>query len=238
MPGPRNPRLAAGSVHVWRADLARVGEDVLDLLSDAERDGEPQIARERDSAPPAGSRSRSRGVLKALLARYLQREASAVELAFGAHGKPELAGAENGLFFNLSHSRNLALYAFTTAGQVGLDVEVARERTARRAADRVALARRAFGEREARRLGALEPGPREAEFLRLWVRHEAELKRSGVGLGGGGRASTDGALAGDSPAAVDPSAGPWITELDVGPRAAAALALGSRASELLRWEWT
>jgi hypothetical protein len=83
-----------------------------------------------------------------------------------------------------------------------------------------------LGEEHAQRLQALEPQLRESEFLRLWTRYEAELKRRGTGIGGG-----------SEPGAGSPGGAPSIVELDLGPQAAAAVALDPRASELRRWEW-
>jgi hypothetical protein len=118
----------------------------------------------------------------------------------------------------LSHSGQLALYAFTESGAVGLDVEVAR-----RTINEVAVARRAFGPGEARRLEGLAPPIREREFLRAWARYEAELKCRGTGIG-----------------VVDTGTGggaPWIAQLDVGSHAAAAVALEHPARDLRCWEW-
>lgn len=227
--GPDAPRLAAGTAHVWRADLRSVADDVLDALSAKERRRGANIAGERERT----LWERSRGVLRALLSRYLQISASAVEFAAGAHGKPELTGSgeQPALFFNLSHSGHLALYAFAADGPVGVDVQAARaERAGPPGADHIALARRAFGEHEAQRLSLVDPERREHEFLRAWACHEAELKRLGTGIGGRD-AGTD-----EQPSG--PHSSPWIGELDVGEHAAAALALARRPSELRRWGWT
>ncbi|HTB71368.1 MAG TPA: hypothetical protein VK707_10330 [Solirubrobacteraceae bacterium] len=224
--GPREPSLARAAVHVWRAELTQTDARVTDALSDAERERAARLLDER-----ARLRwSRSRGLLRALLGRYLQIEPGAVELRSGPHGKPELAEPRDGgrpaLFFNLSHSRELALFAFTRAAPIGVDVQFARSGAHARAADRVALARRALGEQAALGLAALAADAREREFVRLWTRHEAELKRRGTGLG----ASAAGARARAASALVD---------LDVGsPAAAAALALGESASELRCWRWS
>ncbi|HYM67693.1 MAG TPA: 4'-phosphopantetheinyl transferase superfamily protein, partial [Patescibacteria group bacterium] len=126
------------------------------------------------------------------------------------------AGAPR-LRFTLSHSGHLALYAFTTVGEVGVDVEVAR-----RPIDEVALAARAFGPGEAQRLEPLDPAARRQEFRRAWARHEATLKCRGTGFGGG-------------PAAHGPA--PWIAELDVGANAAAAVAAERAPEELRCWGW-
>jgi hypothetical protein len=116
-------------------------------------------------------------------------------------------------------------------------VQVARNQTAGRRTDYVALAHRAFGEDAARHLDELGTRPGEEEFLRLWTRHEAELKWRGSGIGAGPPARLDPPVAATPVAAVDPPASPWIVELDVGPRVAAALALRSQASEQRRWAY-
>lgn len=244
--GPTDPRLADGSVHVWRADLTRVGEHVAELLSAAERERAAGFASDRDGA----LWRRSRGVLRTLLGRYLHERASSIALGDGPHGKPELSadGARRPrLFFNLSHSSQLALYAFSASAPVGVDVQGAREQS-QRSPDHVALARRAFGEAEARRMAEREPGSREGEFLRLWTRHEAELKRRGTGIGRCelpiGRCELPGAperAAVAHAAAVDSEparrGAPEIVELDVGSHAAAALAMSGPTDGLRLWEW-
>lgn len=213
-------------MHVWRVDLTAVADDVAGSLSGAERERARGIAGE----DARRHWSRSRGVLRELLARYLRERPGAIALSVGLHGKPQLAGDGRGaLSFNLAHSQQLALYAFVAAGSVGVDVEVVRAEGARASGDRVALAGRVFGERQARRLKALQPAARELEFLRLWTRHEAELKRRGTGIGAAGGADRAGGEAGEEP---------WIVELDLDARAVAALAVerGS-AAELRLWDW-
>jgi 4'-phosphopantetheinyl transferase len=167
-------------------------------------------------------------MLRALLGEYVRTDPRTLRFAREDSGKPALeppsAGTEREapsapLSFNLSHSGETALYAFTSAGPVGIDVEVAR-----RAVDAVAIAARAFGPAEAARLRELEPAAREREFLRAWVRHEATLKYLGTGIGGS--------------AAPDQEPAPWIGELEMGPRAAAAVAVRIKPSELSCWVWS
>src|SRR6185312_6024838 len=55
----------------------------------------------------------SHGILRMLLARYLDRAPAALCFAIGSHGKPALR--EDELRFNLSHSRHLALFAVSRA---------------------------------------------------------------------------------------------------------------------------
>src|SRR5262249_47821770 len=67
----------------------------------------------------------ARGLLRTAIAQCLGLDASKVEFAYGAHGKPELAGsfADSGLRFNLAHCENLALIAITIGRRIGVDLE-------------------------------------------------------------------------------------------------------------------
>jgi 4'-phosphopantetheinyl transferase len=215
---PPQPSLADAAVHVWRADLANVDDELAGLLSAAELTRAEGFPRARDGK----LWGRGRGVLRALLGRYLQRDPRTLRFARGAHGKPELLDdrRRSATSFNLSHSGDLAVYAFATIGPVGIDIE-----TARRPIDAVALAERAFGQEAAERLARLDPDRRQREFLRAWVRHEAALKLAGRGIG-----------AADAGARSAPEA-TWIAELDVAGCAAAAVALDAAPAQLCCREW-
>jgi 4'-phosphopantetheinyl transferase len=204
-----------GAVHVWRADLAGVPETLGELLSGEERARAERFPRGRDGRLWAASR----GVLRSLLGGYLASDPATLQIAAGPHGKPAVTPTSP-LSFNLSHSGELALFAFTTAGSVGVDVELAR-----RPIDTLALAPRALGADAAARLRRLDPDEREREFLRLWVRHEASLKCLGTGIGSA------------RPAAPSGGRAPWIAELELGDGGAAAVALDAGRGELRCWEW-
>jgi 4'-phosphopantetheinyl transferase len=218
-------------VHVWRADLAAASSDLGELLCREEQARAGRILNERQGE----LWRRSRGLLRALLGRYLQQEPSSLRFATGEHGKPELveedagvpsapprsAGRGSGLdrlAFNMSHSENLALYAFSHAGAVGVDVEVAR-----RTIDEVAIAKRMLGTAEAQRLEALDPPSRRREFLSAWARNEAELKCLGVGIAGADAQQGRERL--------------WVATLELGPDAGAAVATEQQACELGCWDW-
>jgi 4'-phosphopantetheinyl transferase len=213
-PGPLRPRLRDGAVHVWRADLTAVGDDLSDLLC------EQELARAQRILSDSRRElwTRSRGLLRALLGRYLQREPASLRFATGAHGKPALGdGDANELAFNLSHSGQLALYAFSAGGAVGVDIEVGR-----RTVEELAVARDWLGAEQAQRLEALEPATRRREFLRAWTRHEAQLKCLGVGFGA---APTPGGQA------------PWVRDLEPFSDVAGAVAAERPALALDCWSW-
>jgi 4'-phosphopantetheinyl transferase len=141
------------------------------LLSADERARADRFRFERD-------RSRytvGRGLLRALLGRYLGRRPEDVEVSYGAYGKPHLAGP--GPWFNLAHSGTVALYCVTSAGEIGVDVErddanFARER----------IAERFFSPTEVAILRALPEALQPRAFLTCWTRKEAFIKARGDGL--------------------------------------------------------
>jgi 4'-phosphopantetheinyl transferase len=166
--------LPADEVHVWRAPLDRpinVVAGMRPFLAGDELARADRFRFERD-------RSRyivGRALLRILLGRYTGVAPAAVKFGYGAYGKPHLASA--GPWFNLSHSAAVALYCFTRAGEVGIDVELD---DADFATER--LAERFFSPTEDAVLRSLpEPLQRRA-FLTCWTRKEAFIKARGDGL--------------------------------------------------------
>lgn len=118
-----------------------------------------------------------RGLLRELLSRYLETPPATVPLARGEHGKPLLAGGDVSVHFNYSHSGDYAAFAFTRAGEVGVDIEDCSRR-----ANVLGIARNFFTAREYRALEALPESRRTPEFLRYWTLKEAWLKARGEGI--------------------------------------------------------
>lgn len=120
----------------------------------------------------------ARAGLRALLSDRTGVPAASLEFAYGPNGKPVLAApAASGWHFNLSHSADLAVYAFSRAGDVGVDVEVLR---ALRESD--AIAASIFSPMERAAYASLRPGERARGFLRCWTRKEALMKALGGGF--------------------------------------------------------
>ncbi len=212
---------------MWRAELTRADERLGALLCEQERARAARLLSERSRL----LWTRSRGLLRALLGRYLQEDPRALRFAEQAHGKPSLlvsadrsprdagpGGAR--VSFNLSHSGTLALYAFCADAAVGVDVE-----SDRRPIDEVALAARMLGASEAARLREIaDPAVRRREFLRAWTRYEAQLKCLGTGIGAASSGLDRGRV--------------WVAELDPGGGAAAAVACVREPRELRCWIWS
>jgi 4'-phosphopantetheinyl transferase len=122
------------------------------------------------------------GMLRIILGRYLGRRPAEIEFCYGRFGKPEIKGDLVGMHLNFSasHSGDLALYAVTCSGPVGVDVECVRP-----VPHFEEIALRFFSPHEAEMLMALPTECRMEGFLNCWTRKEAFLKATGEGIGEG-----------------------------------------------------
>ena len=123
---------------------------------------------------------RGRGLLRDLLASYLQTAAQELYFGYSSHGKPELAGslADSPLQFNVAHSGDYVALAFAWNRRIGVDVERMRGDVAVEP-----IAERFFSSNEREGLRALSPPERVSAFFRCWTRKEAYVKAVGTGLG-------------------------------------------------------
>lgn len=117
----------------------------------------------------------SRGRLRELLASRLGRDPRALELVYGRNGKPALADAA--LHFNVSHCADLAVYAFSTEREIGVDLEALHP--IREAEGVVA---QFFSRLEIEAFRALDAASRTLGFYNCWTRKEAMVKALGAGL--------------------------------------------------------
>ncbi|MCA1567210.1 MAG: 4'-phosphopantetheinyl transferase superfamily protein [Acidobacteria bacterium] len=176
---PTDTPLADGEVHLWRASLAQTPDALRRLHSTLAPDEAAKAARfhfprDRDHFIAA------RGLLRRLLGRYLAQPPDSLRFAYGAYGKPSLGGAAaaaQDLRFNLSHSHELALYAFARGRELGVDLEHMRPDFAGED-----IAERFFSAREVSMLRTLPAEARTPAFFNCWTRKEAYIKARGEGL--------------------------------------------------------
>jgi 4'-phosphopantetheinyl transferase len=171
------PALAPGDVQIWRVDITpsvTTIPAVLDRLSPDERARADRFVFDRHRFRYI----RGRAALRALLGKHLQIPAADVSLRTAPGGKPFLADAPPSLYFNVSHSGDLALIALTTGAEIGIDLEAVRPH----ADDWVSLARRYFASEEVAALERYSTSERVQAFFRGWTRKEAIVKLLGDGL--------------------------------------------------------
>jgi 4'-phosphopantetheinyl transferase len=174
--------LSKSELHIWRAVLDPPEDYVRQLAQTLSADEGERAARfhfERD-------RRRfivGRGELRALLGRYLGIEPERVRFRYGPRGKPHLEAdtvgtvGDEALRFNLAHSHELVLYAFTRAREIGVDIEHVRPLP-----DAEQLAARFFSPGENAAWQALPESQHLEAFFNCWTRKEAYLKAIGDGL--------------------------------------------------------
>jgi 4'-phosphopantetheinyl transferase len=151
-----------------------VPAEELERLSETLDSAELQRARR---LPEATRRQfvATRAILRTLLGERLQVRAAAVPLRKSKNGKLFAAG---GVLFNVTHSKDLAVFAFTHNLRVGVDVELLRPVAHLKGVVELALAAS-----EAADLQRVPADDRAAAFFACWTRKEAYLKASGNGLG-------------------------------------------------------
>ena len=170
--------IAGGTIEVvpvrLDAELAAVSE-LAQCLSDGERLRAGRFVFERDRRRFIVGRAR----LRLCLASRLGVQPDAVEFDYGPRGKPRLSRifADTDLRFNISHSEDVAVYAFSNGREIGVDVEAVREM---RDADEIAA--RFFSRREYEAYLALDSRDRPLGFFNCWTRKEAFIKALGEGL--------------------------------------------------------
>lgn len=119
-----------------------------------------------------------RGVLRSFLGSHLDLDPASINLKTEKHGKPRLADPGSlDIRFNLTHSRELAVFAFALSREVGIDIEEIRQDR-----DIDEIAARYFSRRERSELAAVSPRDGVHAFFRCWTRKEAYLKARGDGL--------------------------------------------------------
>jgi 4'-phosphopantetheinyl transferase len=210
------PPLPANNIHIWRLRPADrlASHDYLTRLQPDERERAGRLLFPADQQQSVASR----GTLRLLLVHYSGAEHPVdLRLAYHEQGKPYLADSD--LCFNLSHTRDLALFAFAREIDLGVDVE-----NIHASDDLDAVAEQNFAPAERDALRGLPQSERTSAFYRCWTRKEALLKAEGCGLFRALDTFTVSLLAGE-PAKIIAGPRGWdLRQIDLGPHAVAAIA--------------
>jgi 4'-phosphopantetheinyl transferase len=225
---PDDITLGQTEVHVWRAALdveAAIASRMYELLSTDERARAARFHFQIDRRHFIVARAH----LRMILSRYTNIAPAELRFRYSGHGKPMLANEneQSGkIKFNLTHSAGVALFAFTRAGEIGIDIE--RVRPEITGDD---IARRFFSAAELACLEGIPAPARQEAFFDCWTRKEAFVKAKEIGLSLS-LDQFDVTLAPKEPAAVlrtrwdEDEASRWsLHAIDVGPGYAGAVAV-------------
>ena len=175
---PQDLALPANTVHLW---IAR-----LDVFEDAHRrflgwlsPDECQRAEKFAFDAHRVHFVNGRGLLRQILGQYLNFPPGQLRFRYTPFGKPELESPDlqNYIFFNLSHSNGVVLFAFAKNMEIGVDIEFIRPHTDIEQSGAIV-----FSPPEMAAIRALPPEWRRTAFFQFWTRKEAFIKAVGHGF--------------------------------------------------------
>lgn len=177
---PKKVKLLQHEIHIWRANLELSSVMIEKLASTLSKDEINRANRFRFQQ----HRDRfiaGRGILRQLLANYLQLQSDLVIFEYSSRGKPQLTSSLNqdSLQFNVSHSQDLALYGFNYQRIIGVDLEYIKDNI-----NYKQLAKRFFTIQELKLINSYSASEQKTIFFQLWTAKEAYLKATGDGLAG------------------------------------------------------
>jgi 4'-phosphopantetheinyl transferase len=169
--------IATAEVHIWHASLEQP-ENAVRWLSSLLSQQEVERAERFHFEQHRLFFITARGILRHLLSLYSRIEPERVQIQYIHNGKPVLAGeGASDLRFNLTHSGNLVMYAFTRGREVGIDVEQLKP-----IEELDQIAERNFSSSERTVLKRLPHPDRLKAFYLCWTRKEAFIKAIGEGI--------------------------------------------------------
>ncbi|GAC1425482.1 MAG: 4'-phosphopantetheinyl transferase superfamily protein [Ktedonobacteraceae bacterium] len=172
----KNIKVSADNVHVWRASLEMpdlIVQHLIHVLSTEEMAKARSFRFEKHRLHWIVAR----GLLRTLLGWYLEEDPQQLCFRYNSYGKPSLESPISDIQFNISHSRDLALYAFSFSRQIGVDVEYMRSDF-----DYEDLAKYSFSPFEREELRAVPVEAKRQAFFNGWTRKEAYIKARGKGV--------------------------------------------------------
>ncbi len=170
--------LVNDEVHIWCASLDALATQYMQFWQMLSEDEQTRAQRFRFEI----HRQRfvvGRGILRMLLSRYLHITPELIAFSYLANGKPFFMPleSEQTIEFNVSHSHELALFAFTREQAIGVDIEYMDAFP-----DTQAIVNSFFSSQEQKAFFALPTSKQTAAFFAAWTRKEAYLKACGDGL--------------------------------------------------------
>ena len=166
--------LRENELHIWQITLSS-DPSLLDICKSLLSREELKKIRWLKFEKDQNKNIISQGVLRLLLSDYLKVENSELILKRHRKGKPFIENNKS-LFFNMSNSGNLCVYAFSRQGEVGIDIE---EKKSLPDIDDLILKNMKGQEID---YINNHPDQKENSFFRFWTLKEAYLKAIGEGM--------------------------------------------------------
>jgi len=157
--------------HIWRVNIDSQVAYIVQFLALLSAD-EHQRANRYHHQKDQHQFTVARGALRILLGKYLDTEPTQIVFESGINNKPYFKN-NKGLHFNVSHSGNYALIAFSSL-DIGVDVELIDTNFDYKQVMSV------YNNAEAHYVDT-SPNPIHT-FYTLWIRKEAQLKASAKGI--------------------------------------------------------
>lgn len=234
---PKILRLNSNEIHVWRTSLAMDTTNIHSLHQTLSADEQQRAAlfhfqKDREHFIVA------RGLLREILSRYLNQKPNDISFYYNQHGKPALhTHGEESLYFNVSHSYGLALYA-VASGPIGVDLERIRTNFPYQE-----IAGKFFSTKENAMLRSLPHNLQPKAFFTCWTRKEAYIKATGKGLSIPLNQFEVSLLPGEPAVLLSiqgdiEAASHWLLQdLNPSPNYVAALAVQKHNWQLKYWTW-
>ncbi len=172
------PPLSRAAVHIWQLHAESLEhlqvEEYLPLLTEIERKRAEAFVFPKDK----NSFVLAQAYIRKILSLYTSIAPTEFKFRRGAKGKPFLANAVEPIQFNISHSKNLILFAVALQDEVGIDVEYIRS-----IETMDHIVQREFSPKEREEFESLMHKQEQSEyFFKTWTTKEAYLKWTGVGM--------------------------------------------------------
>lgn len=174
---PINPSIKAGQIHIWKINLNSLYplEDYQQTLS-----ADEQLRAERIICLKKQERFQlARVALRKILSIYMNQPPESIQFKYGPRGKPYVLynGRPNSIEFNIAHSENLMVTAFTKGIPVGIDLEFNQP-----VSTKDWIIKRFFSHHDQHRFQNILEQDKEIAFLTAWTKKEAYSKAVGAGL--------------------------------------------------------
>lgn len=168
---PVQSQLQLSQVDIWQFPLDFLPQDLETLLNKEEKIRAQRYVFARHQRRFTVARA----MLRLILAHYLKQAPHSLQFNYNQYGKPEVINVQQ-LYFNLSHSEDLAIIAVGKNKPLGIDVEFF---SARPYLD---IAKTLFSQQEITGLEQLPSYLRPLGFFHIWSQKEAFIKACGLGL--------------------------------------------------------